>query len=118
MTKTEAEYIAATLEIIKRPLSDEAPAMVSELREAEGRVGYLYFLLAAANAELDRQTAAACEVLKAQDLKAYALEAQAEAMVSGWRKERDEIQGLIRALEGRTMVGLGILKYWKSLPQE
>jgi len=118
MKKTELAYILDTLEIMKRPLSDETPEMVGQIKEAEGRIGYLYFLLAAANADLDVQTDAAAEVLKPQGLTAYVLKSKVEAMVSGYRRERDEIQGLVKALEGRQMTGGIILKYLRNLSQE
>lgn len=118
MKKSESEYISATLEIMKRPLSDEAPEMVSQIKKAEGRVGYCYFLLASADEALDKQSDAAAEVLRPQELKAYQLETKVKAMCSGYRRERDEIAGLVKSLEGRIMTGLGILKYRKGLPQE
>lgn len=118
MKDSELKYVEETAALLKTRLSDEPQEMVNQMREAEGRVGYCYYLLAQANAELDRQTSAAAEVLKAENLKAYVLEAKVEATVSGWREERDKIQGLIKALEGRTMTGLGILRYLRSLPME
>ncbi len=119
MKPSELSYIEVVVDILKHPLSDDPPAMVNQLREAEGRVGYMYFLLASANGELDRaESVAADSFSRAEKLSAYVLEGKVNAAVSEIREQRDRIQGLIKALEGRTMTGLGILRYLRSLPQE
>lgn len=118
MKESELKYLEETAALLRIKLADEPQEMVNQMREAEGRTGYCYYLLAQANAELDRQSDAAAEVLKAQKLCAYVLKTKVDSMVSGYREERDKIQGLIKALENRGMTGLGILRYLRSLPME
>jgi len=117
MKPGEQEYIDATLTIIRQTLSDEPERMVSQIKEAEARVGYCYFILSQLNAELDRaESVAADNFSRAEKLSAYVLEDKVNAAVSENRAQRDIVQGLIKSLEGRTMVGLGILRYLRSLP--
>ena len=118
MKKVEQDYVDESRSILARKLSDEAPEMLNQAREIDGRIGYLYFILAECNAELDRQSDAAAEVLKAQGLAAFVLKVKVEAMASGYRKDRDIVQGLIKASEGRIMLCQSILRFIKNLPIE
>ena len=118
MKDSERKYVNETREGLKIKLHDEAPEMLNQAREIDGRIGYMYFLLAACNAELDRQSDAAAEVLKPQGLAAFVLKVKVEAMVSGYRQERDIVQGLIKASEGRIMLCQSILRFIKNLPIE
>ena len=121
MKQSELSYIDQTAEIIKSALHDDPPAMVNQLREAEGRVGYCYYLLAQADAELDNaQSQALAQIIREEGVKlpAYEKEVRVNAAVSPVREVRDRVAGIIKALEGRTMVGLGILRWKRNLPQE
>ena len=121
MKETELAYINQTVEILKISLHDDPQEITRQLREAEGRVGYCYFLLAKADAELDQAQSQQLEaIIRAEGTKlpAYEKEVRVDAQVSGVREVRDRIAGIIKALEGRTMVGLGILRWKRNLPIE
>ena len=120
MTIGEVQYVKETVEFTKKPLHDDPPTMVTQMREAQGRVGYMYFILAAANAELDRAENSAAELMTVgkEKLSAYVLEVKVRAAVSEMREFRDRVQGQIKSLEGMCMTGAVILRYLRGLPQE
>lgn len=118
MKATELSYVSEVYQLIGKPLSEEPELMKSQLRERYGKVGYCYRLLAIANAELDNAADSAAELKKDDLLKAYAFEVKVKAMCSAQRRIRDEINGLIKTIEGESMLGMSILRDNRRLPQE
>lgn len=118
MKDSQIAYVNQTVEIMKHNLSDEPEEMKRQLREVDGRLGYMYFILALANGELDREESKQLEALQRQHekLSSYEKEVMVKAGVSPYREFRDIIQGQIKASEGRIMLGLGILKDSRKLP--
>lgn len=119
MKPSELAYLEDTYKLIQSPLSDEPEAMKRQLRERYGRVGYCYRLLAIANAELDRAESVASDSFsRAEKLSATVLEFKVKAAVSPQRQIRDEIQGVIKTIEGEAMLGMSIIKDNRRLPME
>lgn len=104
--------VEVVFKLLAKPLNDEPEALIKQLEEAEAWNARVGFLLADANAHLDRET------LIARPPKEFGTETDrqvdTEAQVSTIRAVRDKLEHTCNVIKQRLILGESLLAYHRQ----
>lgn len=112
------KFMAEVLLKLSKQLPDDGEGVWKALSEVEGKLGFFQFCLAIADRHLDQaESEKLSDVIREHGklIPAYEKETRVKAMVSPQRELRDEIKGLVSAIETRIMLGQSRMRFLRDL---